>query len=171
MIRRGWRRFAPRCCIAVRQGAEWRTDHVTELRLRAAAAEAKLKCLYGAIEVGVIDLADPMSRDCIAEMTTVRDHACADAGRSEASVERLGTSVTPCKLTTFATEACKRMCTEAGGYRRDHLRASGQRVELGKREVRIIGSKTELLRILTAVEDGESPGSAFAVVYRTGVHE
>ncbi len=37
-----------------------------------------------------------------------------------------------------------------GGYRRDHLRALAQRVEVADREVRIMGSKGELLRTLTA---------------------
>jgi len=38
--------------------------------------------------------------------------------------------------------------TEPGGYRRDHVRALVQRVELDAREVRIIGSKSMLLRTL-----------------------
>jgi hypothetical protein len=38
------------------------------------------------------------------------------------------------------------MRTESGGYRRDHLRALAQRVEVGAKEVRITGSKSELLR-------------------------
>ena len=64
-------------------------------------------------------------------------------------------------LTTFAAEARRRMRTEAGGYRRDHLRALAQRVEVGQSEVRIIGSKTELLRTLTASAGGKS--AAFGV--------
>jgi site-specific DNA recombinase len=35
-------------------------------------------------------------------------------------------------------------------YRRDHLRALAQRVEVADREVRIIGSKSNLLQTLTA---------------------
>jgi site-specific DNA recombinase len=38
------------------------------------------------------------------------------------------------------------MRTESGGYRRDHLRALAQRVEVDAKEVRIIGSKSVLLR-------------------------
>ncbi len=141
--------------------AERRAGHVTELRRRAAEAEAKLKRLYDAIEAGVADLADPMLKDRIAELTTIRDQACADAECAEATVERLGTTVTPSMLTTFAAEARRRMRTEAGGYRRDHLRALAQRVEVGQDEVRIIGSKTELLRTLTAAGGGKS--AAFGV--------
>ena len=72
-------------------------------------------------------------------------------------------------LTTFAAEARRRMRTDSGGYRRDHLRALAQRVEVGQGEVRIIGSKTELLRTLTPPEAGNRRGSAFAVLYRNGV--
>ena len=138
--------------------AERRAGHVTGLRRRAAEAEAKLKRLYDAIEAGVADLADPMLKDRIAELTTVRDQARADAERAEATVERAGATVTPAMLTTFAAEARRRMRTDAGGYRRDHLRALAQRVEVGQAEVHIIGSKTELLRTLTAAGGGKAAG-------------
>jgi hypothetical protein len=39
---------------------------------------------------------------------------------------------------------------DGGGYRRDHLRALAQRVEVADREVRIIGSKSTLLQTLAA---------------------
>ena len=43
-----------------------------------------------------------------------------------------------------------RIRIDGGGYRRDHLRALAQRVEVADREVRIIGSKGKLLQTLTA---------------------
>ena len=48
------------------------------------------------------------------------------------------------------------MRLENGGYRRDHLRALAQRVEVAEREVRIMGSKSALLRTLVAASGGES---------------
>jgi site-specific DNA recombinase len=42
------------------------------------------------------------------------------------------------------------MRTGNGGYRRDHLRALAQRVEVDEKEVRITGSRSELLRTLVA---------------------
>jgi site-specific DNA recombinase len=42
------------------------------------------------------------------------------------------------------------MRTDSGGYRRDHLRALAQRVEVDAKEVRIMGSKSVLLRTLVA---------------------
>jgi site-specific DNA recombinase len=54
-------------------------------------------------------------------------------------------------LRKFAATARKRMRIEGGGYRRDHLRALAQRVEVADREVRIMGSKSDLLRTLAAI--------------------
>lgn len=45
---------------------------------------------------------------------------------------------------------------EGGGSRRNHLRALAQRVEVGAKDVRIIGSKGGLLCTLTAVSQGKS---------------
>jgi site-specific DNA recombinase len=48
------------------------------------------------------------------------------------------------------------MRIDGGGYRRDHLRALAQRVEVGDREVRIMGSKSDLLRTLAAISGAKS---------------
>jgi hypothetical protein len=50
----------------------------------------------------------------------------------------------------------QRMRIEGGGYRRDHLRALAQRVEVADREVRIMGSKSDLLRTLAAISGVKS---------------
>ena len=51
---------------------------------------------------------------------------------------------------SFARTARERIRIEGGGYRRDHLRALAQRVEVTEGEVRIIGSKSNLIQTLTA---------------------
>jgi hypothetical protein len=43
---------------------------------------------------------------------------------------------------TFAETARRHIRLEGGGYRRDHLRALAQRVEVADGEVRIMGSKS-----------------------------
>jgi site-specific DNA recombinase len=48
------------------------------------------------------------------------------------------------------------MRTETGGYRRDHLRAFAQRVELDQKELRIMGSKSVLLRALVAASSAKT---------------
>jgi hypothetical protein len=50
------------------------------------------------------------------------------------------------------------MRTESGGYRRDHLRALAQRVEVDTKEVRIMGSKSVLLRTLVAASSAKTAG-------------
>ena len=124
----------------------------------AAEFEAVQTLLYDAIENGVADLSDPMLKNRIAELKAIRDQARADAERAEDAVERLGPSITPQALKTFARQARKRMRTEGGGYRRDHLRALAQRVEVDTKEVRILGSKSVLLRTLVAASSAKTAG-------------
>ena len=138
--------------------AERRTTQIAELRKRAAETDAKLKRLYDAIENGVADLSDAMLKDRIAELKAIRDQARADAERAECAIERLGPTITPQALKTFARTARKRMRTESGGYRRDHLRALAQRVEVDANGVRIIGSKSELPRTLVAASSAKTAG-------------
>ena len=57
-----------------------------------------------------------------------------------------------------AKRSSKRMRTEGGGYRRGHLRARAERVEVDAKEVRIIGSKSALLRTLVAVSSPKTAG-------------
>jgi site-specific DNA recombinase len=59
-------------------------------------------------------------------------------------------AVTPQMLSKFARTARQRIRLEGGGYRRDHLRALAQRVEVAEGEVRIMGSKSRLLQTLVA---------------------
>ena len=63
----------------------------------------------------------------------------------------------PDTLKTFARTARKRMRTD-GGYRRARLRALAQRVEVDQKELRIMGSKSVLLRTLVAAESAKTAG-------------
>jgi site-specific DNA recombinase len=130
-------------CVLERRGerAECRAGHVAELRKRVADADAKLKRLYDAIEAGVADLTDPTLKSRVAELVAVRDQARVDAERSEA-IGRAATTVTPKAIEIFARAARKRMRDDKGAYRRDHLRALAQRIEVAEKEVRIMGSRT-----------------------------
>lgn len=58
-------------------------------------------------------------------------------------------AITPQMVCIFAKTARQRIRLEGGGYRRDHLRALAQCVEVADGEVRIMGSKTRLLQALT----------------------
>ena len=138
--------------------AERRRGHIAQLRKRATEAEARLRRLYDAIESGVAELADPMLKDRIAELKATRDQARLDAARAEEALNRFGPAITPQALRALARAARKGMRTEDSGYRRDHLRALAQRVEVDAKEVRIMGAKSALLRALVAASSAKSAG-------------
>jgi len=138
--------------------AKSRATHITQLRKRATEADAKLKRLYDAIENGIAEVSDPILKERVTELKAIRDQARADAERAEGALDRLGPSITPPALKTFASQARRRMRTESGGYSRDHLRALAQRVEVDAKEVRIMGSKSVLLRTLVATESAKTAG-------------
>ena len=130
--------------------SERQHEHIGELNRRAAESEARLKRLYDAIEAGVADLKDPALKDRIDGLKAIRDQAKADAERAQAMLENSGgKAVTPQMVRTLAETARRHIRLEGGGYRRDHLRALAQRVEVADGEVRIMGSKSRLLQILT----------------------
>ena len=130
--------------------AERRAAQATELRKKAAEAEARLKRLYDAIESGIADIEDESLKERIAELRALKSQAQIDAERATVALEAVGAEITPAKLRTFADAARRRLRGPDGGYRRDHLRALAQRVEVADGEVRIMGSRGNLLRALTA---------------------
>ena len=91
--------------------------------------------------------------DRIGELKATRDQARLDAERAEDAIERAGPMITPDALKTR-----KRMRTDSGGYRRDHLRALAQRVEVDQRGLRIMGSKRVLPRTLVAASGAKTAG-------------
>ena len=94
---------------------------------------------------------DPALKDRIDGLKALRDQAKVDAERAQAMLDSTGPkAVTPQMVRAFAKTARQRIRLEGGGYRRDHLRALAQRVEVAEGEVRIIGSKTRLLQTLMA---------------------
>ena len=128
-----------------------RREHIAELNRRASETELRLKRLYDAIESGIADLDDPALKDRIDGLKATRDQARADSERASALLHSSAQqAITPTMLHKFASTARRRIRVEGGGYRRDHLRALAQRVEVDRGEVRIMGSKSSLLRLLSA---------------------
>ena len=121
-------------------------------------ARRRTQAIYDAIENGVTDLSDLMLKDRITELKAIRDQARADTERAEGAIGRLGPTITTQSIKVFARTARKRMRTESGGYRRDYLRALAQRVEVDAKELRIMGSKSELLRTLVAASSAKPAG-------------
>ncbi len=136
--------------------SERRRQHIGELNKRATEADARLKRLYDAIEIGAADLNDPDLRERIAGLKATRDQAQVDAERAQATLQGSGQAITPAMLAKFGRTARERMRVDGGGYRRDHLRALAQRVEVADTEVRIMGSTSNLLSTLVAAAGGKS---------------
>ncbi len=137
--------------------ADRRREHIAELNKRAAETDLRLKRLYDAIETGVADLDDPALKERIAGLTAIRDQALADSERAQAMLASAGQqAITPAMVQKFARTASERIRIEGGGYRREHLRALAQRVEVAEGEVRIMGSKGDLLRTLAAASGVKS---------------
>ena len=151
---------------------ERRRDHIAELNKRATETDLRLKRLYDAIESGVADLDDPDLKGRIASLKAIRDQSRVDADRASAMLESAGQkAITAPMLRKFATTARQRIRLDGGGYRRDHLRALAQRVEVADGEVRIMGSKSDLLRTLAAASGaGATMGAVptFVPKWRSG---
>jgi site-specific DNA recombinase len=102
--------------------------------------------------IDVADLDDPALKERVASLKTIRGQAQADAERAVAMLESSGQqTIAPQMVQRFARTARERIRIDGGGYRRDHLRALAQRVEVADKAVRIIGSKSNLLQTLPAV--------------------
>ncbi len=76
-----------------KERAERRTAHIAELRKRGSESEAKLKRLYDAIENGIADVSDPMLKELVTDLKSIRDLARADGERAEGALDRLGPSI------------------------------------------------------------------------------
>jgi hypothetical protein len=74
-------------------------------------------------------------------------------------------------LAKFAPTARQRLRLPGAGYRCDQLRALARRVEVSDGEVRIMGSKSDLLRTLAADGSGTSPGAVPSFAPKCGLFQ
>ncbi|WP_425907508.1 hypothetical protein [Nitrobacter sp. TKz-YC02] len=96
-------------------------------------------------------------KERIAGLKAIRKQAASDAFRTEAALDNAGNqAIGVDRVKTFARVARERIRLAGGGYRREHLGALVQRIEVAHKEVRIMGSKSELLRTLVADSGGKS---------------
>ena len=141
------------------ESVERRGQHIAELNQRAAEADMRLKRLYEAIEAGSLDPAESALGERIAGLTAIRDQARADAVRTEAMLKSSAhKGLTGAAVRELASEARTGLRLEKGGYRRDHVRAFAQHVEVADDAIYINGSKNTLLRTLIATKGGKSAG-------------
>ena len=117
---------------------------------------------------GKLGAVHPELKTRIATLKATRDQARVDADRASALLNTISQkSITPQMLRNFASTARDRMRLPGGGYRRDHLRALAQRVEVNDGEFRIMGSKDDLLRTLAAGADLTGQVPSFVPKWRS----
>ena len=110
----------------------------------------------------MVDKDDGVAKERIAGLKAIRDQAKADAERTQATLDSAGgQAISLDMIDDFSRTARAGLRLESGGYRRDYLRAFAQRVEVADDEIRIMGSKSELLRALVATSSVDS--AAFGV--------
>lgn len=138
---------------------ERRGQHIAELNQRAAEADNRLKRLYDAIEAGSLDPAESALGERIAGLTAIRDQARTDAARIEAILQSSSHNpLTGAAVRELTQQARGRLRLGKGGYRRDHVRAFAQRVEVADDAIRIMGTRSTLLRTLVAAGGGKTAG-------------
>ena len=141
------------------EGVERRGQHIAELNQRAAEADNRLKRLYDAIEAGSLDPAESALGERIAGLTAIRDQARTDAARIEAMLQSSShNALTGAAVRELTQQARGRLRLGKGGYRREHVRAFAQRVEVADDAIRIMGTRSTLLRTLVAAGGGKSAG-------------
>jgi site-specific DNA recombinase len=146
---------------------ERRRSHAAELRTLGPDAEATLTRLYQAIEDGIADLSDPALKDRVTELAAIRDQARVETERVASLVDGAGARITPDTLQRFAQAARRKLRNRDGSFRRDHLRALTQRVDvINSQEIRITGSKSELLQSLTATVGAQTGVPSFVPKWR-----
>ncbi|MGC4025632.1 MAG: recombinase family protein [Mesorhizobium sp.] len=130
-----------------------RREQLAELRMRIEDTKICLKRLYDGVEAGTFDPKEPALAERMAGLRGIHDQAQVDAERIEAMLKNAGEkAISPTTIRRLAASAREKMRLPGGGYRREHLRALAQHVEVGEREVHISGSKHELLKALTGAD-------------------
>ena len=134
---------------------ERRRTHVADLRGRAADAGLRLRRLYEAVEKGILDDADRMFGERVAELGALRDQAEADANRIEAMVDQAAPALAIEDLRVMAAAARSRLRSGTKTMQRPHVRALVQRVEvISKQKINVRGSRSALLKALVTASGG-----------------
>lgn len=120
---------------------------LTALRAKLSDAEERLKRLYGAIESGIADPSDATLKDRIAAVKTERDIAQVAFDRAVAEM-RPDTKITEGRIAAFTEVMRANVLTGETPFRRAYIRSVIDQVEVDDAEIRIIGRKTVLERLV-----------------------
>ncbi|MGB3540068.1 MAG: recombinase family protein [Mesorhizobium sp.] len=125
-------------------------DHATRLsalRAKLADAMARLDRLYAAIENGIADAGDQTLKDRIATVKTERDLAQIALDRAVAETSPRA-RITGEKIAAFVEVMRTNVLTGDTPFRRAYIRSVIDQVEVDDSEIRIIGRKSTLERLV-----------------------
>ena len=125
-------------------------DHASRLsalRAKVADAENRLGRLYAAIESGIADLADRSLKERVAAVKTERDLAQIAFDRAIAETNPQA-RITEEKIAAFVDVMRSNVLTGDIPFRRAYIRSVIDQVEVDDAEIRIIGRRTVLERLV-----------------------
>jgi site-specific DNA recombinase len=141
----------------VERQASREEDHaarLSALRAKVTDAESRLGRLYAAIESGVADINDQTLKDRVAALKTERDIAQVAFDRAAAETNPRA-RITGDKIAAFVGVMRSNVLTGETPFRRAYIRSVIDQVEVDDTEIRIIGRKTVLERLVMG--GGASP--------------
>lgn len=125
-------------------------DHgarLSALRAKVTDAKARLDRLYAAIESGAADLADETLKDRMSAVRTERDLAQIALDRAVAENSPLS-RITDEKIAAFVAVMRANVLTGDTPFRRAYIRSVIDQVEVDDEDIRIIGRRTTLERLV-----------------------
>jgi site-specific DNA recombinase len=132
-------------------------DHATRLsalRAKVTDAESRLGRLYAAIESGVADIHDQTLKEQVTALKTERDIAQVALDRAAAEINPRS-RITDDKIAAFVDVMRSNVLTGETPFRRAYIRSVIDQVEVDDTEIRIIGRKAVLERLVMG--GGASP--------------
>jgi DNA invertase Pin-like site-specific DNA recombinase len=135
--------------LVQRQAAkdEDHAQRLAALREKVTDTQSRLDRLYAAIESGVADLADQSLKDRIAAVKTERNIAQAALDRAAAELNPRA-RITEENIAAFVGVMRTNVLTGDTPFRRAYIRSVIDQVEVDDTEIRIIGRKTTLERLV-----------------------
>jgi site-specific DNA recombinase len=123
------------------------TARLSALKAKLADAENRLGRLYAAIESGIADLTEQTFKDRVATVKTEREIAQTAYDRALGEASPHG-RITPDKIAASVEVMRNNILTGDTPLRRAYIRSVIDQVEVDDAEIRIIGSKSVLERLV-----------------------
>ena len=144
-----------------------KTANLARLREKLAAAQARLDRYYDGIEAGILDTSEPTLKERIESAQTERTIAktALDRAASELSPSA---RVTEEKIAALTDLLRKNITQGTIEFRRSYLRAVINKIHVSNTGIRIVGSKSELERMVLTGNEHDPRVPSFVPGWRRG---